>query len=114
MEVKGNRAAIIRNRKIREKQERVQNDWMPRDNSWQRFARCKICKERYCCNNNEDHEVRPYRIKGVAICARCFFSKGTPQLVEMYLLIKDLANPEADSLSEVRALQTRAQEVLDG
>lgn len=90
MEIKGNKHDIIRNRKIREKQEKIQETWTPKDNSWQKKARCKLCKDLYVCNNNAEHEVRPWRIEGVAVCARCYFSRGTPELIAIYKMGREI------------------------
>lgn len=51
-----------------------------------KWARCKVCGRKICVNNNDAHEIRPHRIRGVAVCPWC-----SEEAVDLYLIVKGLA-----------------------
>ena len=108
----GNKHDLIRERRLRQKLERVEAENRPRlTPSWFKYARCPLCRQRYVVNNNAEREVRPLRLLGVAICANCFYRAGTERLVRIYKVGKRLAN--SSTLDEDGVLHINTEPIGD-
>ena len=95
------------NRSQERKVQKAQAMWDPAvgmiDQSWQRFARCKVCKRRICVNNNAEREIRPPRKLGVVCCPWC-----SEEAVQLYVITKKLAN--ATKVEDIKAIREMARE----
>lgn len=104
---------IIRERKLRQKIQRVVDENTPKtqDKRGFKYARCPLCGERYVINNNARREIRVNRLLGVAICPHCFYRRGTERLVRIYKLGKRLA--DVGELDEDGVLTIHTESVGD-
>ena len=82
---------IIRERKLRKKQEAAIRAGGGIDQSWKRYTYCRICGQKICVNNYPDHKPRLKRLKvnGVIICPWCK-GHGGEFTTQMYNLIQEV------------------------
>lgn len=61
------------------------------DQSWMKFARCKMCGFKTCINNYPDHKVRldGFRVRGIFVCPWCRMRMRFG--IELYLFVKEFA-----------------------
>ena len=89
---------IIRERRLRQKLERTKTEWTPQGKKdWHKKTRCPLCLQLYVVNNNAQREVRPLRMVGVAVCANCYYKRGTERLVRIYKLGRKMTRVKFDS-----------------
>lgn len=110
-----------RQARLARKLAKVEDQWTPDprtwDRSWQRWAKCKVCGQRYCVNNNKEREVRPWRTLGVPVCATCWSRRGAERITKMYKLVKRMASFDPTDSYEwpedmIRQLILDAQELM--
>lgn len=58
------------------------------DKSWMRWAKCVLCKTRFCVNNYEDREVRDTRIFKRWVCPWCMGHGGKDNLRRLLIVEK--------------------------
>ena len=83
------------------------------DQSWQKFARCKMCGFKTCINNYPDHKPRisHLRVKGVFVCPWCVMRMRFG--VELYLLVKELATEDCKKGGCGKCKRCRAKTLIE-
>ena len=85
----------LRTLRAAKKAKRVTANWDPEWNKWHKYARCTICRRRFCVNNYQDRKVRVrhLRIAGKIVCPSCKFRDG--KFTIQLMLIAEKVGAEA-------------------
>lgn len=70
--------------------------WDPQDVSWQKFARCEVCRKTFCCNNYRDRKARVshLKIRGIIVCSFCRNNPEIEFIVRCIAIVQQLTEKD--------------------
>lgn len=78
------------------RQRNIQKRWAPQDTSWQKFARCGVCKKTFCCNNYRDRKTRlkHLEMRGLIVCVFCRRNPEIEFIVRCVTIVENMTRKD--------------------